>query len=219
VRPVDAELLGQDALANIGDLREWAEENFGSRDAFLERGFGRCVVAGDTIASWCLSDCVSGHRCEIGIQTDAKYRRRGLATCAVAATVEHCLTQGLTEIGWHCASANTPSLATALAVGFEKVGELPYVMAAVYAPDGSLVHANQCLVRGEYREAADWYEKAFAALDGEGDSKSRVIRDRAARARYHYRAACACAMAGDSEAARNELEQAFNHGTERWTLL
>jgi GNAT superfamily N-acetyltransferase len=221
VRRVDAALLGQDELGNILEVRGWAEGNFGTREAFLERGFGFCVVEGETIASWCLSDCVSGHRCEIGIHTDERYRRRGLATCAVAATVEHCLGSGLTEIGWHCGSANTPSLAVAQAIGFEKVAESHYVLVALHRADGMFVHGNQCLLRGQYAEAAGWFERGFAELAtrGSGEPTSRVVPDRAARRRYHYKAACAWALAGDDAAAQGNLEKALDYGTERWMLL
>jgi GNAT superfamily N-acetyltransferase len=221
VRRVDAALLGQDELGNILEVRGWAEGNFGTREAFLERGFGFCVVEGETIASWCLSDCVSGPRCEIGIQTDERYRRRGLATCAVAAAVEHCLDRGLTEIGWHCGSANTPSLAVAQGVGFEKVGESQYVLVALHRADGMFVHGNQCLLRGQYAEAAEWFERGFAELAarGSGEPTSRLVPDRAARRRYHYKTACAWALAGDDAAAQRNLDEAFDYGTERWMLL
>ncbi len=67
---VTAELLGQSGLENVDDCRDWAEGSFGSIAEFERNGFGFCLVQGGRIASWCLADCVVGHRAEIGIQTD-----------------------------------------------------------------------------------------------------------------------------------------------------
>jgi RimJ/RimL family protein N-acetyltransferase len=100
-------------------IPNWMQSNWGSEGAFFERGgFGFCVVTGQQVVSWCLADCVSGVRCEIGIHTAPGFRQRGLATITTAATVEHALNQGLMEIGWHCNDDNTASWKTAEKVGF-----------------------------------------------------------------------------------------------------
>jgi RimJ/RimL family protein N-acetyltransferase len=127
MRRVDEGLLGRSGVKNIAHIRGWAEYNFGSTAEFEENGFGFCLVHGSDIVSWCMADCVSGHRCEVGIHTDESYRRRGFAKRTAAAAVEHCLASGLTDIGWHCWSGNTASAATAMAVGFEEVLQHPGV--------------------------------------------------------------------------------------------
>ena len=124
---VDERLLGERDLGNIDRLRGWARGSFGSIAGFQEHGFGFCIVHRDEIVSWCMSDCVSAPRCEVGVHTDERYRRQSLAKRAVAAAMEHCLETGLTHIGWHCWSANAASAATARAAGFEKVLNLPGV--------------------------------------------------------------------------------------------
>ena len=65
---------------------DWVRDSWGVED-FLARGVGQCLVHGNTIASWCIGDYAAGHACEIGIHTDERYRRRGLATLAVRATL------------------------------------------------------------------------------------------------------------------------------------
>jgi len=215
-----AELLGRSGLKNVEHGRDWAEDSFGSLAEFERTGFGFCLVHDDEIASWCISDCVVAHRAEIGIQTDGAYRRRGLAKRVLAAAVEHCQSNGITNIGWHCGSDNLASAATATAVGFEEVLQHPYVNAWINRFEGLLVHGNQCLLRRQYADAADWYEKAFADADAEtADSQhSPIIRTRQDRAKYHYKAACAWSLAGDTETAARNLEKAAEYGTDRWML-
>jgi GNAT superfamily N-acetyltransferase len=123
MRPVDAALLSSDELHNVERVRNWAVGNFGSVDRFVSHGFGFCLVHGDVIVSWCMADCVSGRRCEIGIHTDERYRRRGFATRTAGRAVAHCLEAGLTDIGWHCWRDNVASAATAEAVGFKRTLE------------------------------------------------------------------------------------------------
>jgi RimJ/RimL family protein N-acetyltransferase len=115
-----AELLDARELKNYGRLME-VFDNFGSPDAFTRHGFGLCLTDGETIVTRCLTDCTSGSRCEIGIWTDPTYRRRGLAAATVAAMVEHCLSEGFEQIGWHCLENNLGSIRTAERVGFSKV--------------------------------------------------------------------------------------------------
>ncbi len=214
------ELLGRSDLRNVDHCRSWAEGSFGSVEQFDRNGFGFCLVHGEEIASWCMADCVVGKRAEIGVQTDESHRRRGFAKRVVSAAVQHCLAGGITGIGWHCGSANLGSAATATAVGFEEVRQHPYVNAWINHFEGLLVHGNQCLVRQQYAAAAEWYERAFAELDAgtEDTERSVIFRTRRDRATYHYKAACAWALAGDSEAAARNLENALEHGTDRWML-
>ena len=121
VQRADAALLARTDLRNIDHVTRWAEGNFGSIPAFLTHGFAFCTLHGDDIVSWSVCDCVSGGRCEIGIHTDERYRRRGFATLTAAAAVDHALSQGLESVGWHCVRPNVGSSATARRIGFTKV--------------------------------------------------------------------------------------------------
>jgi RimJ/RimL family protein N-acetyltransferase len=213
-------LLGQSGLTNVGLLRGWAEGNFGSVPEFERNGFGFCIMRGEDIASWCMAGCVSGHRAEMGIQTDERYRRRGFAKRAAAAAAEHCLANGATDIGWHCWSANLASAATATAVGFEEVLQHPGINAWFSRCDGLLVRGNQCLLRQQHAEAAECYEKAFGEMAAGRPEADRptIVRTGADLAKYYYKAASARALAGDPEAASGHLEKALECGTDRWML-
>jgi len=218
MRRVDGDLLGDDGLANVNRLRSWATSSFGSLPLFLANGFGFCTVHGKEIASWCTADCVSGDRCEIGIETFEQYRKRGLAACTVAATIEHCLSSGLTHVGWHCWSSNLASAATARAVGFVKVLDHYGVHAWFNQCDGLLVDGNLHLLIGHHAEAAERYMKAFAQISAAAADAplSRILSGQADHALYRYKAACACALAGDRDAAAEHLEAASQAGTDRW---
>ncbi|MGD0110368.1 MAG: GNAT family N-acetyltransferase [Armatimonadota bacterium] len=221
VRRVDEDLLADDGLANVNRLRGYATSNFGSLAGFAANGFGFCTVYGQEIASWCMADCVSADRCEIGIHTVEKDRRRGLAARTVAATIEYCLSQGLKHIGWHCWSSNLASAATARAVGFVKALDHCGVHAWFNECDGLLVDGNLHLLREQYADAAERYERAFSkAASGDGDAPpSRLLSQRTDQARYRYKAACAYALAGDVGAAQRHLDEAPEAGTERWMLF
>lgn len=160
-----------------------------SVDYFLQHGFGFCMVEGDTVASCCFADCVVGNQCEIGIATDMKYRRRGLAALVVAATVDYCLANGLTQIGWHCLQSNVGSRAVA-----EKVG---FVLTQEYSAYSSVLPAENSadMTLAEYQEWARHYE-AFTA--------DNFV--------YHYDAAKAWALAGDSARALAHLQSLLDHG-------
>lgn len=117
--PIDRALLNRPGLTIPDHVTGWISANWGSAGNFLEKGFGFCTVHGEKLACWCLADCVSGNACEIGIRTHPDYRRRGLATLTVAATVETCLARGLQAIGWHCHEDNQGSQRVAEGVGFK----------------------------------------------------------------------------------------------------
>lgn len=137
IERLDQELLNQPGNRIPEHVTQWMVHNWGSADSFLRQGLGFCVVQGDEIVSWCLTDCRSGNACEIGIRTRQEYRRQGLATLAVAAMVEECLCQGLTTIGWHCHETNLGSRGVAENTGFVKEREyMSYLCLADQAKRG-----------------------------------------------------------------------------------
>jgi RimJ/RimL family protein N-acetyltransferase len=101
-------------------ITSWIIANWGSQEAFLKRGFGFAMVHQNHLVSWSLADCVSGNRCEIGIRTQPEYRRQGLATLTVAATVNYALQHGFNQIGWHTSTDNFGSIGVAEKVGFTR---------------------------------------------------------------------------------------------------
>lgn len=159
VAPVDAALIAQDSLVNHEDVMEWVD-GWHSREDFLEHGLGSCVIVDHTIAAWSLTDCALGSRCEIGIMTDAAFRRRGLGSLAVAATIEACLARGLREIGWQCLRSNAGSVAIARRMGFQL--ERDYLAFSAWLPA-----ENPGDVRpAEFEEWARHYERADKVQPG-----------------------------------------------------
>jgi RimJ/RimL family protein N-acetyltransferase len=120
VRRIDRSLLEDAGVTVPSHVMGWMENNWGSIEHFLERGFGFAAVHGREVASWSLADCVSGDGCEIGIRTAPVHRRRGLAAVTAAAAVEHALSRGFAMVGWHCPEDNLGSIRTAQKVGFRR---------------------------------------------------------------------------------------------------
>ncbi|MFN8372897.1 MAG: GNAT family N-acetyltransferase [Anaerolineae bacterium] len=180
---VDQNLLSNATLKNYAAVVDWVD-HWHSADYFLQHGFGYCLIEGDTIASWCLADCVNGPKCEIGIMTDGAYRRRGLAAVVVSAAVDYCATIGIKQIGWHCLKSNRGSAAVAEKVGFVKVRD--YFAYSWVLPTES----PNDLTPEVYRDWALHYE-SFVQYG----------------IRYNFRAAEAWALAGDSQRAIKNLQQ------------
>lgn len=154
VRRVDAALLSE-GLKNTEDVIDGITGEWSSVERFVEDGFGFCLVAGDTIASWSLTDFVHGDRCEIGIDTDRGHRRRGLGTLAATATAAHALERGLRHVGWHCWANNLGSLGVARNVGFELVADYD-----VYINHWAAENVTD-ITEDEFRDFALGYERAF----------------------------------------------------------
>ena len=92
---------------------------------FLAHNFGFCARHEHTLAGWCLAEYRDQERCELGIETLEEYQRQGIATALARAVIAQAFAGGATEIGWHCWAKNTPSVATALKLGFEKAVAYP----------------------------------------------------------------------------------------------
>lgn len=165
--PIDAALLARPGLRTPDHLHGWIENNWGSREDFLARGFGAVTVdeaadaGANAVVSWSLADCVSGSGGEIGIHTDPAYRRRGLAAITAAAAVEQGFARGLTVVGWQCAEDNVGSYRTAERVGFTL--ERRYTAYYMYPSEVSHLAETGWLAfqAGRYRETADNYTRIF----------------------------------------------------------
>ena len=217
VQQADATRLARTDLTNIDRVAAWAEGNFGSIPAFLAHGFAFCTLHGDDVASWSVSDCVSDGRCEIGIHTDERYRRRGLATLTAAAAVDHALSRGLKSVGWHCVRHNVGSSATARKVGFRKVLDYREVKICIAEADNHVVNGNLALLRREFGLAAECFGRALRAAESQpvGGADSRLLDSMDKRARYCFEAACAAALAGDRASAMESLSDAVEASTLR----
>lgn len=118
---IDANLLQRGDLQLPDHIRSWIHSNWGTEEAYLQRGFGCCILHQNEVVSWSLADCVVAERCEIGIHTAPHYRKRGLGVQTAAASVHFALTHGIKEVGWHCNDTNEGSWRIAERVGFQLV--------------------------------------------------------------------------------------------------
>lgn len=110
---------------------EWTEgavipKNFwNTAEDFERQGVAFAVFSEDKPVSVAFAAFVLPGRLEIGIETKAGFRGRGLAAEASAALVSYCLQQGLTP-EWSCRKGNVGSQRIAQGLGFELSRELPY---------------------------------------------------------------------------------------------
>jgi GNAT superfamily N-acetyltransferase len=202
IERIDANLLNRPGLKIPDHVMDWID-GWGSVEAFLERGFGFGTVQNNAIVCWCIADCVSGNACEIGIHTLPEYRRRGLATLTVAATVDYCLAHDLTTIGWHCNADNYGSRGVAEKVGFEK--DRDYCSHYCYADE--VTHLAEmgwvAFQAGQHQKTADLYEEVFALRPDSPDF-------------WYHLAARAWAALGDQDKALGYLNAAIDQG---WSAI
>ena len=91
-------------------------------DDFANYGIGFCAVQDGVPAAWAFSAAISEREIDIGVETDTRYRRRGLAFAASAAVIRETLRQGKTP-AWACHAENTGSRKLAEALGFSICGQ------------------------------------------------------------------------------------------------
>lgn len=200
VKRVDEELLLRTDLGNIDRVAGEIDKMWSSVDNFMRNGFGFCMLHGEDVVCWCLSEFNVGETCEIGIETDEEYRRRGLATLTASAFLEHCISNDIAP-GWHCWESHTPSIGLAEKIGFEKPLVYPVYFGWFDEFANLLVNGGWSLNRlRRFKEAAEFYERAFKIREADG--------------RHYYDAARAWALAGEADSALRNLNKAVDRG---WT--
>ena len=117
----DARLVNRDLL--IDEIHSESP----SLEHFFRQYFGFCAHDGLKLVGWCLAEYHCQGRYELGIETLEAYQRQGIATHVASAVITRAFAEGATEIGWHCWASNTPSIATALKLGFQKELDYPVV--------------------------------------------------------------------------------------------
>jgi RimJ/RimL family protein N-acetyltransferase len=197
---VDRDLLTKTDLQNRETLLKEMQSERPSIEEFLDKSFGFCILRGNEIIGWCLSEYNCQDQCEVGIETVAAYQRRGIGTLTATALVQHALAKGIRRVGWHCWSDHVASIATAKAVGFEKLTEYPVYLVYLKEAENLAAHGYECLKRRQYREARAWFEKAFQA----GGVPTWA----------HHAVARAYAGLGSHEATFKHLNQVIDQG---WT--
>ncbi|MCX6648760.1 MAG: GNAT family N-acetyltransferase [Candidatus Bathyarchaeota archaeon] len=122
VERITGELLGR-GLGHTDWVRGEMCSERESVEEFLGKGFGFAAVHGGSFACWCMSEYNLGDRCEVGIETVAEHRRRGLAVLVAGAMFRHAAGVGVRRVGWHCWADNAGSVATAERLGLRRVAE------------------------------------------------------------------------------------------------
>lgn len=126
-------MLDDAALENRDLLREELLSESPTLEYFFQRNYSFAARDGQRLAGWCMAEYHDDVRYELGIETLEAYRRQGIATHLASAVIQRAVGAGATEIGWHCWANNTPSIATALKLGFAKARDYP-VYYAQYTP-------------------------------------------------------------------------------------
>jgi len=122
---IDETMFVDSTLVNSQLLLEEIHTESPSLEHFFLQNFGFCAQDGHKLVAWCLAEYHYQGRYELGIETIEAYQRKGIATHLASAVIRQAFAGGATEIGWHCWATNTPSIATALKLGFEKVLDYP----------------------------------------------------------------------------------------------
>ena len=236
---IDENFLERTDLKNYDEVINYTKNTWYSFKDFLKKGVGFCIIDDNTIVSWCLTDCVSGYRCEVGVETDEDYRRQGFATVTVSAAVEYLFSQGFTHIDWHTGVANIGSIRTAEKVGFVRVLEDTYHFCWFYPVDNFIEQGYVCWQENNFKESAYWFEKTIAVIESGEDFDSFQLSKYHTVASLYFAAACAWARAGEKdesfrnvykfveastkEQAREQLEMSESlrvyRGTEEWKAL
>jgi tetratricopeptide (TPR) repeat protein len=115
-----------------------------------------------------------------------------------SALVEQAVSRGISQIGWHCYARNSPSVATARKVGFEKAQDYAVYLFYLDPVTHLAVHGYDCLENQQYAQALDWYQRAF----DQGQAPDWA----------YWEAACAAARLGQNDAALAYLSQAIDAG-------
>ena len=117
----DARLVNRDFL--IDEIHSESP----SLSYFFRQHFGVCAQDAQKLVAWCLAEYHYQSSYELGIETLEAYQRQGIATHTASTVIKRAFAEGATEIGWHCWASNTPSIATALKLGFQKELDYPVI--------------------------------------------------------------------------------------------
>ncbi len=235
VHPISRALLARPGLSLPDDVRNLIKGGDPAADP-LRNGFGYVVLHEDAasgssrVASYALVDCIAGaadsgaRAGDIFLFTADRYRRRGLATIASAATVEYGLAHGLAWIAWDCAEHNLGSLRTAEKLGFELAREYTMYYFLFDQASHLLNEAWNSLEASRHQEAAGFCEQVLALAD-EPPPHAAYLAARAwaglgdrDRALAHLRTAAEQGWAS-ADSTRHAQEFEGLHGTPEWAAV
>ena len=170
----------------------------GTIERFLRDGAGYCALDGENLVSWCYVQAYGHGSQTLDIWTAPTHRRQGLGTLVAAAVIEASLSDGYAPF-WICDKANLASRKLAERLGFAYTGDIclvdiPFEPFSFYRA----LAQHFFLPQGEYRQAADAYERAFSVQQGDAED--------------YYHAAVAWAGTGEGDRALQYLQKAIDHG-------
>ncbi|EPC8422297.1 GNAT family N-acetyltransferase [Bacillus wiedmannii] len=96
---------------------EYYKEYWGSKELFLNGGFGFCIEQDGIIVAECVSIFNGNGFAEIDIATYKAYQGKGLAQAVATRFIEHCMQNGITPC-WDCYVDNIPSQKLASKLSF-----------------------------------------------------------------------------------------------------
>ncbi len=211
LREVDADLLLTGAYRNAEYLRAEIDKQWPKPEDFLEKGSGYCVLQGDAITSWCLTEYPTDSACSIGVETVWQYQRKGHATAASAACLRKCVERGIKPY-WDCYASNDGSRFLAEKLGLIQVADYPVYFLWYDKVDHLLVMARVASLEGRHEEAVIHYEEAFS-LAAEADlSLSVLFGNPESRAFQFAAAARRCASGARLDLAATYLARAGDEG-------
>lgn len=111
--PIDHALVEQIDIA----LGNYLQMSWGSREAFVEGGFGYCAMQGDVMASAIYAIAASSTGAIVGIDTIETFQRQGYGAAVSAAFIREALERGMQPI-WDTDEDNLRSSALAQKLGF-----------------------------------------------------------------------------------------------------
>lgn len=88
-----------------------------SKEAFLENGFGYCLLINGKFAACSFSAGISNEYVDIGVETAIEYRGKGFGKMVAAAMVSEICNRGMIPV-WECNTSNTASMKLACSIGF-----------------------------------------------------------------------------------------------------
>ena len=122
IKFINKNLLSNKKLEKIEPMLSWIKGCWISEKNFLKKGFGFCILHNKLeIASVCLTNYYSENqnRCEIGIYTEEKFQKQGLAKILTSEMVDYCLNRNIKCIEWHTREETVASVKIAESIGFE----------------------------------------------------------------------------------------------------
>ena len=179
--PVDRALFDRNP-DNLDVLNDNVE-GWGSEDTFFESAVGFCVLHEGKIVSHSVTDSVSGSRCEVGVGTDAGFRRMGLGHAVVSATIAECIRRGHHAVEWHTHVSNKGSLAIGKAIGLVELDRHTAYSCSLPAENIGDLSSDDCLElavhfekAGEYINWSRFHAAGARALAGEREKALENVR-------------------------------------------